>query len=36
MTMQVRQGRDYVALDPAAGGGYLVRTAVRAAGVAGR
>ncbi|MBM0104421.1 HAMP domain-containing protein [Steroidobacter sp. S1-65] len=29
MTMQVRQGRDYVALDPAAGGGYLVRTAVR-------
>jgi nitrogen fixation/metabolism regulation signal transduction histidine kinase len=29
MAMQVRQGRDYVALDPAAGGGYLVRTAVR-------
>lgn len=29
MTMQVRQGRDYVALDPAVGGGYLVRTAVR-------
>ncbi|MET0535745.1 MAG: ATP-binding protein [Steroidobacter sp.] len=29
MTMQVRQGRDYVALDPVAGGGYLVRTAVR-------
>ncbi|MDY6944185.1 MAG: ATP-binding protein [Pseudomonadota bacterium] len=28
MTMQVRQGRDYVALDPVAGGGYLVRTAV--------
>jgi nitrogen fixation/metabolism regulation signal transduction histidine kinase len=27
--MQVRQGRDYVALDPLAGGGYLVRTAVR-------
>jgi len=29
MTMQVRQGRDYVALDPIAGGGYLVRAAVR-------
>ena len=29
MSMQVRQGRDYVALDPVAGGGYLVRTAVR-------
>src|SRR5687768_8167696 len=29
MTMQVRQGRDYVALDPVAGGGYIVRTAVR-------
>lgn len=29
MTMQVRQGRDYVALDPVAGGGYLVRTAVQ-------
>jgi PAS domain S-box-containing protein len=28
MTMQVRQGRDYVTLDPVAGGGYLVRTAV--------
>ena len=27
--MQVRQGRDYVALDPLAGGGYLVRTAVQ-------
>jgi nitrogen fixation/metabolism regulation signal transduction histidine kinase len=29
MLMQVRQGRDYVALDPIAGGGYLVRTAVQ-------
>ena len=29
MTMQVRQGRDYVTLDPVAGGGYLVRTAVQ-------
>jgi PAS domain S-box-containing protein len=29
MNMQVRQGRDYVALDPIAGGGYLVRTAVQ-------
>jgi nitrogen fixation/metabolism regulation signal transduction histidine kinase len=29
MTMQVRQGRDYVTLDPIAGGGYLVRTAVQ-------
>src|SRR5688500_15819352 len=29
LTMQLRQGRDYVALDPVAGGGYLVRTAVR-------
>ena len=28
--MQVRQGRDYVALDPLAGGGYLVRTALPA------
>lgn len=28
MIMQVRQGRDYVTLDPVAGGGYLVRTAV--------
>jgi len=27
--MQVRQGRDYVTLDPVAGGGYLVRTAVQ-------
>ena len=27
--MQVRQGRDYVTLDPLAGGGYLVRTAVQ-------
>ncbi|HEU4487461.1 MAG TPA: ATP-binding protein [Povalibacter sp.] len=26
--MQVRQGRQYVTLDPQAGGGYLVRTAV--------
>jgi nitrogen fixation/metabolism regulation signal transduction histidine kinase len=29
MTMQVRQGRVYVTLDPLAGGGYLVRTAVQ-------
>ncbi|MGH8175171.1 MAG: ATP-binding protein [Steroidobacter sp.] len=29
MTMQVRQGRDYVTLDPLAGGGYHVRTAVQ-------
>ncbi len=29
MHMQVRQGRDYVTLDPVAGGGYLVRTAVQ-------
>jgi nitrogen fixation/metabolism regulation signal transduction histidine kinase len=29
MNMQVRQGRDYVTLDPIAGGGYLVRTAVQ-------
>jgi PAS domain S-box-containing protein len=27
--MQVRQGRQYIALDPRAGGGYLVRTAVQ-------
>jgi nitrogen fixation/metabolism regulation signal transduction histidine kinase len=27
--MQVRQGRQYVTLDPQAGGGYLVRTAVQ-------
>jgi PAS domain S-box-containing protein len=27
--MQVRQGRDYLELDPLAGGGYLVRTAVQ-------
>jgi nitrogen fixation/metabolism regulation signal transduction histidine kinase len=27
MAMQVRQGRDYVTLDPLAGGGYHVRTA---------
>ncbi len=27
--MQVRQGRDYFALEPIAGGGYVVRTAVR-------
>lgn len=27
--MQVRQGRDYVTLDPLAGGGYLVHTAVQ-------
>ncbi|HEU4655617.1 MAG TPA: ATP-binding protein [Steroidobacteraceae bacterium] len=27
--MQVRQGHDYVTLEPLAGGGYLVRTAVR-------
>jgi nitrogen fixation/metabolism regulation signal transduction histidine kinase len=29
VTMQVRQGRDYVALDPVAGGGYLVSAAVQ-------
>jgi PAS domain S-box-containing protein len=29
VTMQLRLGRDYFALDPVAGGGYLVRTAVR-------
>lgn len=29
VTMQLRMGRDYFALDPVAGGGYLVRTAVR-------
>ncbi len=29
VVMQVRQGRDYVTLDPLAGGGYLVRTAVQ-------
>src|SRR5687768_3649849 len=29
MTMQVRQGRKYVTLDPQAGGGYLVHTAVQ-------
>ena len=29
MTMQVRQGGKYVTLDPQAGGGYLVHTAVR-------
>jgi nitrogen fixation/metabolism regulation signal transduction histidine kinase len=29
VTMQVRMGRNYVALDPLAGGGYLVRTAVQ-------
>jgi PAS domain S-box-containing protein len=29
MHMQVRHGRDYVTLDPLAGGGYLVRTAVQ-------
>jgi nitrogen fixation/metabolism regulation signal transduction histidine kinase len=29
MNMQVRQGRDFVTLDPIAGGGYLVRTAVQ-------
>ena len=28
VAMQVRQGRDYVTLDPLAGGGYHVRTAV--------
>jgi nitrogen fixation/metabolism regulation signal transduction histidine kinase len=28
VTMQVRQGHDYVTLEPLAGGGYLVRTAV--------
>jgi nitrogen fixation/metabolism regulation signal transduction histidine kinase len=29
LIMQVRQGRKYVTLDPLAGGGYLVRTAVQ-------
>ena len=29
LIMQVRQGRQYVTLDPQAGGGYLVRTAVQ-------
>jgi nitrogen fixation/metabolism regulation signal transduction histidine kinase len=29
MLMQVRQGRDYVTLEPLAGGGYIVRTAVQ-------
>lgn len=29
MMMQVRQGREYVTLDPLAGGGYLVRTALQ-------
>jgi nitrogen fixation/metabolism regulation signal transduction histidine kinase len=29
MAMQVRQGRDYVTLDPLAGGGYHVRTALQ-------
>jgi nitrogen fixation/metabolism regulation signal transduction histidine kinase len=29
MAMQVRQGRDYAALDPLAGGGYHVRTALQ-------
>jgi len=29
MLMQVRQGRDFVALEPLAGGGYIVRTAVQ-------
>lgn len=29
LTMQVRQGRKYVTLDPLAGGGYMVRTAVQ-------
>jgi PAS domain S-box-containing protein len=29
VAMQVRLGRDYFALDPVAGGGYLVRAAVR-------
>ncbi|MFL6578766.1 MAG: HAMP domain-containing protein, partial [Povalibacter sp.] len=29
LIMQVRQGRPYVTLDPQAGGGYLVRTAVQ-------
>ena len=29
LTMQVRQGRKYVTLDPLAGGGYVVRTAVQ-------
>jgi nitrogen fixation/metabolism regulation signal transduction histidine kinase len=28
MLMQVRQGREYAALEPVAGGGYIVRTAV--------
>ena len=28
MLMQVRQGREYVTLEPLAGGGYIVRTAV--------
>jgi nitrogen fixation/metabolism regulation signal transduction histidine kinase len=29
VVMQVRQGRDYVTLEPLVGGGYLVRTAVQ-------
>jgi nitrogen fixation/metabolism regulation signal transduction histidine kinase len=29
MLMQVRQGRDFVTLEPLAGGGYIVRTAVQ-------
>ncbi len=29
LIMQVRQGREYVTLDPQAGGGYVVRTAVQ-------
>ncbi len=29
LMMQVRQGRQYVTLDPVAGGGYVVRTAVQ-------
>lgn len=29
LSMQVRQGRKYVTLDPLAGGGYVVRTAVQ-------
>jgi nitrogen fixation/metabolism regulation signal transduction histidine kinase len=29
VAMQVRMGRDYFALDPVAGGGYIVRAAVR-------
>jgi len=29
MLMQVRQGREYVTLEPVAGGGYVVRTAVQ-------